>query len=208
LYDEDNEMFSDQDHVHSWFARALLPLVILFTLDVPATTVWTWVDEHGVKHYSQVPVSGAARVEIGPSNRAAPHIPSASPSPASEPPRAAAPSAKEKYAEFSIVQPTEGETLINTGGVVPVSVRLDPALRPGHEVVFYLDDRRIEDIAPTATSFEAKDVPRGTHLLVAVVRDEQRVALHEAAVTFFVRQHSVLHPAHRPKPVQPLPKER
>jgi hypothetical protein len=188
-------------------ACALIPALILLAFDVSATTVWTWVDSQGVKHYSQIPVPGATRVVIGPSNRAAPHTPKSSPSSPPDPPRATKPPASEKYAEFSIVQPAEGRTFVNTGGVVDVNVRLDPALRPGHNVVFYLDDHRVDGIDPTATSFALKDVPRGTHLLVAVVQDEQRVSLQEAAVTFYVRQHSIIQP-NAPKPVQPLPKER
>jgi hypothetical protein len=186
---------------------ALIPPLILLAFNVSATTVWTWVDSEGVKHYSQVPLPGATRVVIGPSNRAAPSLPNSSPSSLPDPPRATTPSVSAKYAELSIVQPAEGETFVNTGGVVPVNVRLDPALRRGHSIVFYLDDHRVGGIDPTARSFALQDVPRGTHLLVAVVQDERRVSLQEAAVTFYVRQHSIIQP-NAPKPVQPLPKER
>ncbi len=101
------------------------------------------------------------------------------------------------------MQPADGATLWNIGGVVPVSLRLDPTLRPGHGVVFYLDDRRLDDVAPTATNFELKEVHRGAHLLVAVVHDEERTSLQEAAVAFYVQQSSIA----KPKPVQPLPKQ-
>lgn len=185
--------------------RCTMLLLVLLAFDVLATAVWTWVDKDGVRHYSQTPIAGAARVDIGPSNRSVPHAPAAASTPLAESSQGDASAARARYAEFSIARPAEGETLSNTGGVVPVEVRLDPQLRPGHEVVLYLDDRRVDGGSRTATRFEVKDVPRGTHLLVAVIRDEQRNPLHEAAVTFHVRQTSSLKPG-PPKPVQPLPK--
>ena len=101
------------------------------------------------------------------------------------------------YTEFTIVKPADDENLWNVGGVVPVSLRLAPTLRPGNGLVFYLDDRRLDYVASTATDFELKDVTRGTHLLVAVVHDERRTPLHEAAVTFHVQQAIA-----KPKPAQ------
>ena len=178
---------------------------MLLALDVSATTVWTWVDKDGIRHYSQTPAPGAARLEIGPSNRAAAYVDTASP--ATELPRAGTPVVSAKYAEFAIARPAQDEAVINTGGVVPVSVRLAPALRPGHGLSFYLDDHPVAGATATATSLELKDVARGTHLLVAVVHDELRAPLQEAAVTFHVRQTSIAEPPGPPKPVQPLPKE-
>jgi hypothetical protein len=194
-----------QDSERSRVAWSFAPLLILLALDVAATTVWTWVDKDGIRHYSQTPAPGATRLEIGPSNRAAAYVDTASPP--TEQPRAATPVVSAKYTEFAITRPAQDEAVINTGGVVPVSVRLTPALRPGHGLSFYLDDRPVASAAAAATSFELKDVPRGTHLLVAVVHDQQRAPLQEAAVTFHVRQTSVAQPPGPLKPAQPLPKE-
>lgn len=187
--------------------QALAALMLLLALDASGTTVWTWVDKNGVRHYSQVPAAGATRIEIGPSNRAAPYVAGSVSSPPDDLQRASAPTANAKYAEFAIAKPAEGETLINVGGIVPVNMRVDPALRPGHALVFYLDDNRVDGIASTATSFELKNVPRGTHLLVAVVQDERHGTLQEAAVTFNVRQTSIATPPGPLKPAQPLPKQ-
>jgi hypothetical protein len=186
--------------------RPLLALAMLIAFDSAATTVWTWIDKDGVRHYSQTPGPGATRLEIGPSNRAVAHVPSTSLSPAVEPTRRETSVATEKYAEFSIARPGQDDAVVHTGGLVPVEIRVDPALRPGHALAFYLDDRQVTGVGASATSFELKDVPRGTHLLVAVVQDERRAVLQEAAVTFHVRQPSAIKPG-PPKPVQPLPKQ-
>ena len=178
-------------------------LLAFLTLNAAATTVWTWVDDKGVTHYSQTPAPGARQVVIGPSNRAVPYTAPSSSSTSAGPPPATTSAARQKYTEFAIVQPADGATLWNIGGVVPVRLRLDPALRPGHGVAVYLDDRRIDEVAPTAADFELKDVYRGTHLLVAVVHDEGRTSLQEAAVTFHVQQTSIA----KPKPEQPLPRQ-
>jgi hypothetical protein len=184
---------------------ALTLSLIMLALDVAATTVWTWVDKDGIRHYSQTPAPGATRLEIGPSNRAAAYIDTASP--ATEQPRAAKSVVSAQYTELAITRPAQDEALINTGGVVAVNVRLAPGLRPGHGLSLYLDDRPVASTAAAATSFELKDVPRGTHLLVAVIHDEKRAPLQEAAVTFHVRQTSIAQPPGPLKPVQPLPKQ-
>ncbi len=192
--------FQPSARVRSHDVLTCILLLVLLTSNASATTVWTWVDAKGVTHYSQTPAPGARRVEIAPHNRAVPATPSSSSSTSADPPQATTSAAKQTYTEFTIVRPADDANLWNIGGVVPVSLRLVPTLRPGNGIVFYLDDRRRDDVTPTATEFELKDVSRGTHLLVAVVHDEQRTPLHEAAVTFHVQQTIA-----KPKPAQPLP---
>jgi hypothetical protein len=183
-------------------AQACIPALLLLGCDVSATTVWTWVDDQGVKHYSQTPVPGATQVEIGPSNRASAHTSSRAAPMSST--RAEEVATVVRYTDFSVVQPLDGETLHNVAGNVPVKLQVDPALRPEHRIDIFLNDRRIDYVPQASTQFDLKDVWRGTHLLVAVLKDAQGKPLHEAAVTFNVRQASMIKPS-PPKPVQPLP---
>lgn len=89
---------------------------------------------------------------------------------------------------------------MNTGGVVQVRIRLEPAIRPRHTLALYLDGKRIENLAPGALEVDLQDVPRGTHSLVASVFDDAGKLVQQGQqVVFFVRQESVAQP-----PVGPI----
>jgi hypothetical protein len=163
------------------------------------------VDERGVTHYSDRPVPGATRVELATSNRAA--APTSSPAPATPAPQRTQP-AGPPYRNFEIWQPAEGEAIINTGGQVTVNVRVDPSLEPGHTLFLYLDGRRVEGFPPNASSYDLKDVPRGTHRVLAVISDGRGARVQEAGpVNFTVRQESIAQPPVGPA-LRPPPKPR
>jgi hypothetical protein len=93
---------------------------------------------------------------------------------------------------------------------VPVNIRVEPALQAGHELYLYLDGRLVEGFEPGATSYELKEVPRGSHRVIAVINDRRGTRVQEAApVAFMVRQESVANPpvgpALRPPP-KPTPR--
>lgn len=197
------------------------PLLVLlalatFAFALPALAdqvVWKWVDGNGVTHYSDRPVPGAVRIELNlgarPSSSAASSgavTPGAqAASAADDAPRAAdAP----LYRDFEILSPANGETVPNTGGEVTVSVRIAPNPQPGHQLDLYLDGRLVEGFAPNTTSFDLKEVPRGTHRVVATISDARGTRIQETApVEFTVRQASIAQPpvgpALRPPPRRP-----
>jgi hypothetical protein len=174
--------------------RTALMLMALLAAPAFATqTVWKWVDEKGVTHYSDRPVPGAERLEITVGSRADP-VPVTPSTPAS----AARPreEAIAPYRNFEILKPGNQEVLINTGGVVEVMLGYEPALRPGHSVYLYLNGRLVEDFPPTGREYVLRDVPRGEYSLIAVIQDDvsrQRIA-ETQPVRFFVRQHSIAQP--------------
>ncbi|HLS82262.1 MAG TPA: DUF4124 domain-containing protein [Steroidobacter sp.] len=172
---------------------ALLLIALLATPAFAAQTVWKWVDANGVTHYSDRPVPGATRMEINVSSRA--DAPSRSTftndADASRQDEANA----EPYSMFEIWRPDQEESVVNTGGRVSVSIRIDPALRPGHDLHLYLDGRLVEGESPTATSYELTEVPRGEHQVVAVITDQRGQRVQETRpVRFFVRQTSIAQP--------------
>ncbi len=185
--------------------RTALYLLALLALPAwAAQTVWKWVDEQGVTHYSDNPVPGAERVEIsaGPSR--------ASPSPAPTPTVTARPRQRTapgpQYTSLAITQPASGETMINTGGRLSVSVQIEPALQAGHTLTVLLNGQPIPGVSPGATQFELKDIPRGEHQLTAVVQDARGQRVQEsAAVRFFVRQTSIANPPGARPPPRPRP---
>lgn len=173
---------------------ALLVLVLLAAPALAAQTVWKWVDAKGVVHYSDRPMPGAERIElnVGTSgSRAAPPPPSPSPPTSTQSREASGPA----YQTLEIWKPANDEAIINTGGRVDVSIRIEPEVRDGHSLYLYMDGRLVEGFAPNTEDFQLTEVPRGTHTLIGVVLDGRgnRVA-QTSPVTFHVRQTSVLNP--------------
>jgi hypothetical protein len=169
---------------------------ILFTLlsivctAAIAGTVYKWVDEDGVTHFSDQPHENAQKVEL-----AAPQTYSAPPraaAPASSPRTAAQPPAS-AYQSCALVAPTNDQTFPNALSV-PVSVQLAPQQRPGDQVFLVLDGTRVPGVAPAGTSF-TMPIERGSHTLQAVVQDSTgKVVCQSASVTFHALQPSVLNP--------------
>jgi hypothetical protein len=186
--------------------RTVLLVLAFFALPAFASqTVWKWVDEQGVTHYSDLPVPGAIRMEISTSNRsdASARAPSSS-SNRSQPDTQSGP----VYRNFEIWKPADGESLINTGGQVTVNVRVEPALQTGHDLLLYLDGRLVDGHSPDATTYELKDVPRGSHTVLAVINNQRGARIQETApVNFVVRQESIANPPVGPA-LRPPPKPR
>ena len=165
-----------------------------------AQAVWKWVDDKGVTHYSDRPVPGAVRMEVSVGSRwdsSQPQV-AATPSSQNEP-------AQEGYRNFEIWKPGADETMVNTGGTVSVSIRVDPALQDRHSLVLYLDGRLVDSGVPNAQSYELTNVARGSHTLIAVINDGRGRRVQETApITFHVRQESIARPpvgpASRPPP--------
>ncbi|NLG77928.1 MAG: DUF4124 domain-containing protein [Xanthomonadaceae bacterium] len=185
-------------------------LILLAMLAAPALagaqTVWKWVDEQGVTHYSDRPMPGATKMELSVGRTGTVPPSAAPPSPTSS--SRTTPTSGPRYSTIAITSPQPDETIVNTGGVVQVSVALEPALRSGHNLQLYLDGTLVEG-ALNATSYTLTEVPRGEHTLVAVITDQQGERLQSSEpVTFYVRQTSIANPPVGPalrNPPRPRP---
>jgi hypothetical protein len=169
-------------------------LAILATPAFGAQTVWKWVDDKGVTHYSDRAVPGATRMELnvssGGSSQPEPSLSASAPASSQNQADAGPP-----YANFEIWKPADGDTIPNTGGVVDVNMRIEPALRPGHSVNLYLDGRLVEGASGSSTEYSLTEVPRGVHSLIAVITDSRGTRVQESApVSFTVHQASVANP--------------
>jgi hypothetical protein len=152
-----------------------------------AAPAWTWVDANGTVHYSDRPVPGATQVDL------AGAAPIGTQTPASRAPREAAQGAVPGalYQSIEIVSPADQETLWNIGTVLPVQVRFQPALSPGHRYDLVFDGQR-RNVNTTSPRVTLADVFRGTHTVQVVVIDAAGVEVsRSAARTFFVQQTSV-----------------
>ena len=183
----------------------LLLLALLAGPALASQTVWKWVDESGVTHYSDRPVPGATKMEVAGGNRANSGTSSYSQPSSSSTTQPA--NAGPVYSDFEIWKPADAETIPNSGGAVDVEIRLEPALQSGHDLFVYLDGRLLESQSNNATSFTLTDVPRGQHTLVAVIQANGQRVQESQAVRFTVRQESVASPPVGPSvnPQQPKP---
>jgi hypothetical protein len=158
-----------------------------------AAPAWTWVDEEGTRHYSDRPVPGAEQVELigaqafGSTARAPRAARGTDPGDTAGVPGA-------PYQSIEVVSPAEQETLWNIGTNLPVQVRFQPALQPGHRYDLLFDGQRrnLNTATPRVT---LPDVFRGQHTLQVVVIDSAGTEIMRSpSRVFFVQQTSTLNP--------------
>jgi hypothetical protein len=155
-----------------------------------AATVYKWVDENGVTHYSDQPHENAQKVTV-----AQPQTYKAPKPPPEQPSAAAPPKAPPPYSSCEVAQPANDDTFPNATSV-GAAVVTNPGVRPGDEVVLLLDGSRVPSFPPSGGSTTINAIDRGTHSLQAIIRDGAgQVVCQSTNVTFTVLQPSVLNPA-------------
>jgi len=173
----------------------LLPLTLSLMSGVAmAATVYKWVDERGITHYSDQPHPQAQELNVQPKNL----VSAQESAPASSSESSSTPPPNPSY-RCSVVRPEPDEVFLNTT-TVGGRLQVQPDLTDGEQVAITVDGKRM----PTrGTDFVISDVERGTHTLVATVYDRsgtQQLCVTQP-ITFHVRQPSVQAPvkAVRPK---------
>lgn len=158
-------------------------------------TAWTWIDANGQQHFSDRPVQGARRIELpGAQGFSRPTVTTPQPAPAARAEAATQRNATRPYSVFTVVSPSQQQTLWNIEGTLNVQVDLEPSLQPGHRLDAFLDGERVS-INATSSQFTVPEVYRGLHTLQAVVVDAAgNEVLRSLAVTFMVQQTSILNP--------------
>jgi FlaG/FlaF family flagellin (archaellin) len=168
-------------------------LMLLASTVTLAATIYKWVDEKGVTHYSDQPHESAQKVEVTSAQTYTP--PPAAPTVPERPVQAAA-----SYSLCEIFSPQNDEVFFNTQSVT-ARVRLEPELQAGHRLAVALDGKRASD-SNSASDFTLTPVYRGTHTVAAVVEDAKtgQTVCTTPSITFHVRQPSDAAPnrANRP----------
>jgi hypothetical protein len=180
--------------------RTLLFTLISFACSVVlAATVYRWVDEDGVVHYSDQPHPNAEKVHVqavqtykaGPTDAGGGGAAQPAPSNAGS---------TATYAGCVIAQPVENQDYPNLESL-SIVVRTDPSLHPGDQIFLMLDGAPLNNAQPVGTQFTLSPVERGTHTLQAVVRDGTGALMCQTpAVTFSAHQPSVQNPVNPVKP--------
>jgi len=171
--------------------RHLFTLMSLVCSLALAATVYKWVDENGIVHYSDQPHPNAQKIGVQPAQTYKADIPAAPAGP-TPPPAAAAPP---PYQGCAIAQPTDDQTFTSVDSL-SIVVHTDPELRPGDQIFLMLDGQPLNGGAATGSHFTLTPVDRGTHSLQAVVRDSDgAVRCQTPGVSYNVQQPSLLNPA-------------
>ena len=171
--------------------------VILFTLMSVAcaavafsATVYRWVDENGVVHYSDQPHENAEKVTVSaPQTYSAPRVPNV-PGSSSQPKK----SATAAYT-CSITQPANEDTFPNVTTVITTAQSNPPPVQ-GDKLVLMFDGLTVSNFPPGGGAFQLTNLDRGTHTLQAQVQDSSgKVVCQSPSVSFTVLQPSVLNPS-------------
>ena len=183
----------------------LIVLPMLYAATLAADPAWTWVDANGRRHYSDRPVEGATRVEL----LGAQGFATTQPTQPARAPRAAttatSATADGSYRSFTVSNPANEETLWNIGGILNVTIGIEPRLQPGHRIDTYLDNQRVV-VAALSQQFTVPEVYRGQHTMYAVIRDSSgREVRRSPEVTFTVQQTSVQNAPAGPSSPGPTP---
>jgi hypothetical protein len=168
---------------------ALFTLMSLLCTVAFSATVYRWVDENGVTHYSDQPHENAEKVHV-----AAPQTFQA-PAVRAPPAQTAQPRTSSPAYQCQVVAPANDDTFPNAQSV-STSVQVVPALQDGDQVFLLMDGARVPGFPTQGGSFTISPIDRGQHTLQAVVQDTSgKVVCQSPSVSFTVLQPSVLNPA-------------
>jgi len=168
---------------------ALFTLMSLVCAVAFSATVYRWVDENGVTHYSDQPHENAEKVHV-----AAPQTFQAPP-PTRVPKQNAQPKPIGPSYQCQVVAPANDETFPNAQSVT-TSVQVAPAVQSGDQVFLLMDGARVPGFPTDGGSFTISPIDRGQHTLQAVVQDASgKLVCQSPNVSFTVLQPSVLNPA-------------
>ncbi|NOJ10129.1 DUF4124 domain-containing protein [Vibrio splendidus] len=172
-------------------------------LSCSAQTVYTWVDEDGVLHFSDTPTDQDAK------SLRLPDVQASAPAPkfeASTPVDAAASSTtktampaqaqektesmkREAPAQLALIMltPVHDQTIRSNRGLIPVQIELSRKLGIGEQLQLMLDGRRYG--APqTQPNWELKGVDRGTHTIAIQAHRSGKLIASTSPVTVYLHR--------------------
>ena len=175
---------------------AALSLLLMAGLALAGPT-YRWVDADGV-HYSDQPHVGAEKIFLGQTQTYSSSdnpVSSANPTTSSgRKTRGSRDDAEFHYDSCAVVQPTQEQVFVEVESVT-VAVQVRPAKRSSDRVVLVVDGVKMDPRTPDQTEFHLTPIERGTHTVVATIRDSGGKDLCQStSVSFSVRQPSVLAP--------------
>jgi hypothetical protein len=175
----------------------MLFLLLLFSLPMANAAVYRWVAPDGSVHYSDEPQAGAIEIPMPAFPPPPPQPYYLPPPPPPSIPGVAREPAVRVYRQFSIINPRNGEAILDNQGNVEVSFTLEPELdkKGEHSIQIVLDGVVQADSTPSLTQM-LQGVTRGRHTIAAQVIDKQGKGLiRSRPVSFYMRRQSpMFHP--------------
>ena len=164
---------------------------VVCTAVAVSATVYRWVDENGVTHYSDQPHENAEKVHV-----AAPQT--YKPPPTQQPQQPAgrnAPAQAPNTYQCQVTSPANDDSFPNTYSV-NTAVEVNPSPRNGDQAFLLMDGMPVPNFPTQGGAFTIDNIDRGQHTLQAIVQDANgKLLCQSASVTFTVLQPSVLNPA-------------
>jgi len=155
-----------------------------------ATTVYKWVDDNGVIHYSDQPHPNAQKLQVQGVQTYSSSSASVRAPAESEPGSTAA----NPYKGCAIAQPLDQQNLPNAQSVF-IRVAADPVPRGGDRIYITMDGQGLNSGQPTGLSFNVTPIDRGSHSVSAQIRSSDGTILCQTpAVTFYVQQPNLFSP--------------
>jgi hypothetical protein len=157
-----------------------------------AATVYKWVDDDGVTHFSDQPHPNAQKVELkAPQTFSAPKTTGSS---QASRPSTSRPPAQKVYTSCGMSAPTADQVFMNTD-TVTAGTTVQPAVQPGDSVVVTMDGAPVPGVPASGGQFTITPVDRGEHTIQMVIKDSTGATVCSSqAVTFYVRQPSLQSP--------------
>ena len=172
--------------------RLCTALGLLASLAAGAAVVYKWTDADGVVHFSDQAIPGAEKIVT---SSASSNGVSAGGRGGSGAALRPIPGTGLDYRRFMLESPANEQVFFNDE-VIPVRLRLEPALRPNQTITWHLNGRPLDEQA-NIESFPMQLLPRGTYAIAATVTDADSGDTKTTdSVTFYVRQPSELAPQH------------
>ena len=169
--------------------RLLLILGTLLLATTSLATTYVRVEKDGTKTYSDRPIPGGVPVELEqPQTYSAPPPPPVTSNlPAEQ--RALAQMDDFNYSTCGVT-PANDETFTNPESV-PVSVNLEPGLRPGDTMTLSIDGKVV---GTNTLNYVMTPAYRGSHTVQVIVKDQFGRELCSSSATFHVMRPSINRP--------------
>ncbi|MCK8078604.1 DUF4124 domain-containing protein [Vibrio sp. 1CM2L] len=183
--------------------KILFLIGLTVALSCSAQTVYTWVDEDGVLHFSDNPSAQDAEALRLPDVQAsapAPKFEASTPVDvaASSTTKTATPAKTQAEAEaterevptqlaLTMLTPVHDQTIRNNRGLIPIQIELNRKLGIGEQLQLMLDGRRYG--APqTQPIWELKGIDRGTHTIAIQAHRSGKLIASTSPVTVYLHR--------------------